>query len=94
MSHMATLNIQDSVYHRLAQRAAARHTSVEEYLKQLLEKLAEMPPAQEDAPEHTASERGKAFQELLSMVRENAQRFPPGFIVDDSRESIYRGRGE
>jgi len=35
--------------------------------------------------------------ELGAWMREVAARetaYPPGFVVDDSRESIYEGRGE
>ena len=30
----------------------------------------------------------------MADVQKRAHRYPPGFVLDDSRESIYEGRGE
>jgi hypothetical protein len=38
--------------------------------------------------------RRKAFNEWMALARQRANRYPPGFVADDSRESIYAGRGE
>jgi hypothetical protein len=42
----------------------------------------------------TAAEREKALAEWMAQVHQRAGRYPVGFVADDSRESIYRGRGE
>ena len=91
---MATLHIKDDTYQRLAQQAAAQNTTVDAYVAPVLEKLAEVPPAQAEGLEPTPDERQKAFDRWMARVQERADRYPPGFIVDDSRESIYEGRGE
>ena len=91
---MATLNIDDDTYQRLARQAAAQHTSVEEFVGPALEKLAQTAPGQAEAPEPAPAKREKALNALLARAQERADRYPPGFIVDDSRESIYEGRGE
>ena len=35
-----------------------------------------------------------ALNEWMTLVRQRADRYPPGFVADDSRESIYGGRRE
>ena len=44
-------------------------------------------------PEELAAQE-KAWQEFLEAGREHAKSRPSGHVVDDSRESIYEGRGE
>ncbi len=36
----------------------------------------------------------KAFDAWMADVEARTHRYPPGFILDDSRESIYEGCGE
>ena len=83
---MATLNIKTDTYERLALKAAARNTTVDSLVEPVLEQLAESEPS--------ADERRQAFDEWMALVHKRAARYPEGFIVDDSRESIYEGRGE
>jgi hypothetical protein len=92
---MATLNIRDDAYERLARKAAARNTTVENFVEPLLDRTAETEPA--SAIHHalrTDAEREKAFIEWMTHVQTRASRYPAGFAVDDSRESIYEGCGE
>lgn len=42
----------------------------------------------------TAEERLEAWNRFAASMREHARNLPPGHLVDDSRESIYEGRGE
>ena len=42
----------------------------------------------------TAAQRERAIAEWMAQVQERANRYPAGFVVDDSRESTYEGRGE
>ena len=50
--------------------------------------------AQEGSPNRrTKAERLAAFEEHMAEVRKRAGRYPPGYEADDSRESIYEGRG-
>ncbi len=92
---MATLNIKDDTYERLARKAVAQNTTVEDFVEPLLDRLAETEPTSAiQPPLHTAAEREKAFAEWMAQVQKRAGRYPAGFVVDDSRESIYQGCGE
>ena len=92
---MATLNIKDDTYERLARKAVAKNTTVDDFVGPLLERLAETEPASAvQLPLRTAAEREKALSEWMAQVQKRAGRYPAGFVVDDSRESIYQGRGE
>jgi hypothetical protein len=44
-------------------------------------------------PRFAVEEWPRAFDAWMAEVQARAGRYPPGFIVDDSRESIYEGRG-
>jgi hypothetical protein len=45
-------------------------------------------------PATSPEEWRKRFDDYLHEVAVRAGRYPPGFVVDDSRETIYEGRGE
>jgi hypothetical protein len=91
----ATLNIKDDTYEKLARKAVAQNTTVEDFIEPLLDRLAETEPAAVvHPPLATAAQRERAFAEWMAQVQERASRYPAGFVVDDSRESIYEGRGE
>jgi len=49
--------------------------------------------ATQSAPTATG-EWDKQFDAWMREVTARAGRYPEGFIVEDSRESIYKGRGE
>ena len=51
------------------------------------------PESDKPTPEELAAQQ-KAWQEFLAAGREHAKSLPAGHVVDDSRESIYDGRGE
>lgn len=46
------------------------------------------------SPAPRTSEQEAAWSEFLAGTAEWSKHLPPGHIVDDSRESIYAGRGE
>jgi plasmid stability protein len=88
---MAIVQIDDGTYQRLARAAAAQGRSVEALIGPLLDQLAAQ------ASEGTAPPAGgwaAAFDQWMRDVRARAGRYPSGFVLDDSRESIYEGRGE
>jgi hypothetical protein len=90
---MASIEVSDEVYQRLVRRAASEHTTVENIVTPMLDYLAnENPSSSSSLP--TLEERRRAFAEWMAVVAERAGRYPDGFVVDDSRESIYAGRGE
>ena len=76
---------------RLRQRAAALGKDVEDFVRETVEeKLATQP---ESHPSPTA--RAAAWDRWVAHMRQWAQQnLPTGHVVDDSRESIYQGRGE
>jgi hypothetical protein len=84
---MATLNIPEDTFARLSRYAAAIGISVEQLILPLLAQA--VPPTEEpltgdawaaelDAWKHAAAGR--------------AGRYPPGFVLDDSRDGCYRDR--
>jgi hypothetical protein len=76
---MATLNIKDDTYERLARKAVARNTTVEDIVEPVLDRLAAIEstfPVQ--APLPTAAEREKALDEWIAHVEKRANRYPSG----------------
>ncbi len=89
---MPTLTIPDETYQRLTRRAAALQVTVEELiLKLATESDGNASPAPTLAP---LDEWRKKFDAWMADVQSRAHRYPPGFVLDDSRESIYEGCGE
>jgi hypothetical protein len=80
---MANLTIPDRTFADLARRASAAGLTVEQLVLPLLEQMA--------PPEPTPDERRRALDEWDARIRSRADRYPPGFRVDDSRETIYFG---
>ena len=92
---MATIHVKDDTYQRLSQQAAARNTTIEDFVEPVLDQLARAELARSrptDAPAHLA--RSEAFEEWMSAVQSRANRYPAGFVADDERDKIYDGRGE
>jgi hypothetical protein len=93
-----TITVPDDTYQRLARRAAAAGTTVEALAAPVLERLAQetaahahpaAPPV--DLPD---DEWQRVLDQLIADADSRADRYPPGFRVDVSRESIYEGCGE
>jgi len=91
---MATVRVKDEIYRRLAARAANQHTTVENLVEAVLENLAGAEPQAGQGSSPAIQDRLRALEEWMEIVRERASRYPQDFVVDDSRESIYAGRGE
>ena len=86
---MPLLNIPDETYAELCAQAAVCHLSVEEYVLPLLAQAklkAQLPLA--------GAAWDAAMAELEREARSRSDRYPPGFVVDDSRETIYFGGPE
>jgi predicted DNA-binding ribbon-helix-helix protein len=83
---MPALDINRETYDRLARKAAARNMTIARLVEPMLDQLA--------ADEPTAEERRVALDQWMRMVQSRAHRYPAGFVADDTRESIYEGRGE
>ncbi len=91
---MPIVTLRTETHERLSNRAAALGITVE----QLILKLATerdgngTPTAAPALP--SLEDWRKNFDAWMADVKSRAHRYPPGFILDDSRESIYEGCGE
>ena len=89
---MVHLTIPDETSAELSAQAAARQLSVEQHVLPLL-----APAKPEPQLPLTGAALDAAMEELIELARKRSHRYPPGFRVDDSRETIYicgpEGRG-
>jgi hypothetical protein len=90
---MPSITVPEDTFRRLAERAAANNVSVDDLVTSALDRLAE---AGTPAPEPPPPLTGDAWQAELAAWKRDAEsragRYPPGFVLDDSRETIYRER--
>lgn len=91
---MPSVTIADEMFERLAKRAAALNLTVEQLIAPLLDLAAESggngpPPATTQAFDGWK----KNFDAWMADVRARAHRYPSGFVMNDSRESIYEACG-
>jgi hypothetical protein len=84
---MTMIPIPDHIYAQLNEKAQALGLTVEQYVLPILQQAGPESPYSEPSPE----ERRLARKEWDAMIRSRADRYPPGFRVDDSRETIYFG---
>jgi hypothetical protein len=84
---MASLIIPDQTYEKLVAIAAKTGTSPETLALQEIEKLIVTKAAERPYP--TPEERKAAMDRIAAFAKANAHKYPPGFEVDDSRETIY-----
>ena len=89
-----TLNLPTTVEHQLKERASRVGQTLEEYLQRLAAREAETPESMA-ADAVIAYPPGFSPEERSKAIREWAESHPRvEHFVDDSRESIYAGRGE
>jgi hypothetical protein len=85
---MPHVTIPDDTFHRLVAKAAALNNSVDDLIKPALDRLA---PSDTELPL-----TGDAWQAELNAWKRDAQsrigRYSPTFVLDDSRETLYRER--
>jgi hypothetical protein len=90
---MPHITVPDETYQRLSARAAALDISVEELVQPVLERLAESGTS---GLQPTVPLTGDAWHAELEAWKRDAEsradRYPSGFVLDDSRETIYRER--
>ncbi|MSQ97411.1 MAG: hypothetical protein EXR98_23050 [Gemmataceae bacterium] len=90
---MASVTIPDEAFEPLAKRAAALNVTVEQLvLKLVTETDGNGRPT--PAPPQPFNEWKKNFDAWMADVQARANRYPPDFAMDDSRESIYEGCGQ
>lgn len=90
---MPRVTVPEVVYQRLAARAAALHVSIDDLVQPALDRLAE---AADSAAEPPPTLTGDAWLAEIDAWKQDAERgsgrYPPGFILDDGRETLYRER--
>ena len=90
---MPTIMIPEETYRRLSERAAALNTSVDDLVKPALDQLAESTIL---ALEPSLPLTDDAWRAELDAWKQDAPsragRYAQGFVLDDSRETIYRER--
>lgn len=89
---MPTIHVPDATYEHLVAQAALRRVSVEHLAAELLDRSAREPPPAGPPATPTAEERQRALTAWQLLIDRRAGQYPPGFRVDDDRESIYKER--
>ncbi|MBI2805232.1 MAG: hypothetical protein HYX68_09670 [Planctomycetes bacterium] len=91
---MPSVTVSDEVFNRLAEQASARNVTIEQLVAPLLELAAGSNAIQGPASTPAFEDWKQGFGAWMSDVQRRANRYPPGFVLDDSRESIYQACGE
>jgi hypothetical protein len=90
---MPNLDVPEDTFRRLSERAAALNISVDELVKPALDRLADSGTS---ASESSLPLAGDAWRAELDAWKQDAlsraARYPVGFVLDDSRDAIYRER--
>ncbi len=90
---MPQLTIPEETFQQLAAKAAALDISVDELV---MPALAQLAGAEAPEPEPLLPLTGDAWHAELDAWKRDAEsradRYPAGFVLDDSREAIYRER--
>lgn len=89
---MPTVSVSDQTFKRLAEKAAALNISVEEMIAPALDQLAAAGRTNGETSPATPEDRKRAFEEWTRLIESRADRYAPGHVLDDSRESLYRER--
>jgi hypothetical protein len=92
---MPNVAVSDDTYRELCELAAARNVSVEEFIGTALGWVANSRIAIFPKPIPPPL-TGEAQRAVLDAMRRDAEaragQYPPGFVLDDSRETMYRER--
>ena len=94
---MPTVTIPDETFERLAKHAAALNLTVEQLIAPLLDLAAQSGGnghLSSSATTVSFNDWKKNFDAWMADVQARAHRYPSGFVMNDSRESIYEGCGE
>ncbi len=90
---MPNLMIPEETFQRLAERAAALNISVDALVESAVNYVAKYGPYPPDPPPPLTGDAWQANWEAMKQEAESrADRYPPRFVVDDSRETIYGER--
>lgn len=85
-----TIPFAPEIEQRLRERAAAAGQDVDTFVREAVEEKLGATSAVAASPQ----QRRAAFEAWMREVAGRAAIYPPGYVADDSRESIYEGRGE
>jgi hypothetical protein len=94
---MPSVNIPDEMFEQLAKRARALNVTVEQLIAPLLDLAAGSYSNELGMPTLSPApfdDWKKKFDAWMAEVEARAHRYPPGFVLDDSRESMYEGCGQ
>jgi len=91
---MPDISIPEDLFRRLIEQAKSMNRSVEEYVEPTLRQLAEYGQPLSEWKPLTDEEWEREWEAWDRDAEELASRLPPGFQIDDSRESMYFGRDE
>lgn len=91
---MPMLNIPDELYAKLASRAEQCHRSVEEFVLPILDNVKTEPQLPAGFVPLSNEEWLAEMEAWKRDALSRADRYPPGFVLDDSRETMYFGPRE
>jgi hypothetical protein len=90
---MPHLTVPEDTFQRLAARAAALNISVDDLVRPALDQLATTGTSAPELPLPLPGDAWHADLDDLKLDAESrAGRYPRGFVLDDSRETIYGDR--
>ena len=84
---MPTVALSEQTFRLLSEQASKRNTSIENVIASALTRYAESEPL--PSAESTIEDRLRAFERWTRRIESRADRYPPGHVLDDSRENIY-----
>jgi len=90
---MPHVTVPEDTFQRLSARAATLNISVDDLVKPALDRLAETGTSTLEPLLPLTGDAWRAELEAWKRdAKSRADRYPPGFVLDDSRETIYRER--
>jgi hypothetical protein len=85
---MPLITIPEETFRKLSERAAALNISVDALVKPALDRLADTGTPPPEAPQPLTGDAWRAELEAWKRDAESrAGRYPPGFVLDDRRET-------
>ena len=91
---MPQVNVPEETFRRLSEHAASLNISVDDFALPALRRLVDETDASlSKTPLPLTGEAWQAaLEEWHQAAEKRAERYPPGFVLDDSRETMYRER--